>query len=140
VGRRLRSSPWWRKRLERFARDREIHTTSVSGFLSLKMVAGLKRWRRGTLRFAEEQARIRSWLERIDALAAVDYDVAVELAECQRLVRGYGDTHERGTANFERLSAAAAGLAGRPDGAREMLRLRVAALAGDPDEARPTAI
>jgi indolepyruvate ferredoxin oxidoreductase beta subunit len=140
VGRRLRSSPWWRKRLERFARDREIHTTSVSGFLSLKMVAGLKRWRRGTLRFAEEQARIRSWLERIDALAAVDYDVAVELAECQRLVRGYGDTHERGAANFERLSAAAAGLAGRPDGAREMLRLRVAALAGDPDEARPTAI
>ena len=140
LGRRLLQSPWWRRRLERFTGGREICTTNVSGFLLLRLVAGLRRWRRGTLRFVEEQARIGRWLEEVDALAAVDYDLAVELANCQRLVRGYGDTHERGTASFGELSAAAKRLAGRPGSARELVRLRQAALADERGEALRAAL
>ena len=55
--------------------------------------------------------------------------LAVELAENQVLVRGYGDTYERGLRNFERLCEAAEGLAGRPDAASEMARRRSLALA-----------
>jgi indolepyruvate ferredoxin oxidoreductase beta subunit len=140
LGRRLLGSPGWRRRLARFTRDREVCTTNVSGFVLLKLVAALKRWRRGTLRFVEEQKRIGDWLRQVDALAAVDYDLAVELAECQRLVRGYGDTHERGTRSFERLSGAASRLAGRPGSARELNRLRQAALGDDRGEALGAAI
>ena len=60
------------------------------------LLAGLKRWRRGTLRFHEENARIESWLARTETLAADNYLVAVQLAKAQRLVKGYGETHERG--------------------------------------------
>ena len=49
-----------------------------------------------------EQQRIGAWLEHIKALATKPggYDAAVELAECQRLVKGYSDTHERGLKNY----------------------------------------
>ena len=73
-----------------------VKTTSIRGFLQLYLVASLKAWRRSSLRFAEEEARLTSWLERIVATAAKDYALAVEIAECRGLVKGYGDTHERG--------------------------------------------
>jgi indolepyruvate ferredoxin oxidoreductase beta subunit len=60
-----------------------------------------------------------------------DYDLAVEVAANQRLVKGYGDTHARGLSAFTRLLAAADRLAGRPDAARTMQRLRAAALADE---------
>src|SRR5947207_2934438 len=72
-------------------------------FLMLYMLAGLKRWRRGTLRFHEENARIEAWLARIEVLATANYPVAVELAKAQRLVKGYGETHERGWRSFSTL-------------------------------------
>ena len=87
----------------------------------------MRRWRRGTLRYAEEQARIEQWLAEVAALARVDYDLAVELAKCQQLVRGYGDTHERGWQNYQRILAAARALAGRSDAATTVDRLRRAA-------------
>ena len=34
--------------------------------------------------------------------------LAVEVAECQRLVKGYSDTHARGLANYEKVMAAVA--------------------------------
>ena len=120
LGARLLASPTWRRRLTRFTGDRTITTTSIGGFALLRAVAGLRRWRRGTLRYREEDARIRDWLARIDALAAVDYDLAVEVAANQRLVRGYGDTHARGLSGYARLLAAAERLAGRPGAASSM--------------------
>ena len=42
-------------------------------------------------------------------------------------VRGYGDTHERGWHNYQRILAAARTLAGRPDAAATVDRLRRAA-------------
>ena len=131
LGARLLASPAWRRRLTRLTGDRTITTTSIGGFALLRAVAGLKRWRRGTLRYREEEARIHDWLRRIQALAMRDYGLAVEVAANQRLVKGYGDTHARGLSAFTRLLAAADRLAGRPDAARTMQQLRAAALADE---------
>jgi indolepyruvate ferredoxin oxidoreductase beta subunit len=96
----------------------------------LYLLAGLKRWRRGTLRFAVETQRIEMWLDRIAQAAGVNPQLAVELARCQRLVKGYSDTHARGWRNFETLMTAAqrAGAAMAPATLRE---LRDAALADE---------
>jgi indolepyruvate ferredoxin oxidoreductase beta subunit len=85
-----------------FRRGRHMNTAKVGGFIALYLLAGLRRWRRGTLRYAHEQARIDAWLGRIRDNAA-SYELAVEIAECQRLVKGYSDTHERGLRNFAAL-------------------------------------
>jgi len=55
----------------------------------------------------------------------------VELAECQALVKGYGDTHERGWASFSQISALAPRLVGDPQAAARLRALREAALADD---------
>ena len=76
-------------------------TSSLSGFLLLYAVAGLRRWRRTTLRFArrERSASRRGWRD-IARVAAINPALAVEVAQCQRLVKGYSDTHERGCAQL----------------------------------------
>jgi indolepyruvate ferredoxin oxidoreductase, beta subunit len=72
----------------------------------LSSVAGLRRWRRGTLRFADENARIEVWLADIHDTAARDPALACEIARCQHLIKGYGDTHERGLRNYTALRSA----------------------------------
>jgi indolepyruvate ferredoxin oxidoreductase beta subunit len=131
-GRRLLAPGRLRRLVERLAaRGRVVETSALGGFLLLWLVAGLRPWRRGSLRFAVEQARIEAWLARIVALAAEDYALAAEVAQCQRLVKGYGDTHARGWAHFTQVMAAADALRGRADAAEVVRRLREAALADD---------
>ena len=131
LGRWLDASGWPRRLVERFTRQgRVIATSSLRGFLMLYLLAGLKRWRRGTLRFAAETQRIEQWLLQIAQAAAVNPRLAVEVALCQRLVKGYSDTHARGLHNFETLMAAVqrAGASLAPAALRE---LRDAALADE---------
>ncbi|MGH8240908.1 MAG: DUF6537 domain-containing protein, partial [Steroidobacteraceae bacterium] len=52
-----------------FRKGRHIQTAHIGGFLLLYAVSGLRRWRRGTLRYRLEQQRIGAWLEHIKALA-----------------------------------------------------------------------
>lgn len=33
----------------------------------------------------------------------MDYELACEIVECQRLIKGYGDTHARGMASYESI-------------------------------------
>jgi indolepyruvate ferredoxin oxidoreductase beta subunit len=104
VGRWLLRSGAPRRMVERLtARGRHVETTSISGFLLLRGIAWLRRFRRRTLRYVEEQERIEAWLRRIGRLAGRDPALALAVVRCQRLVKGYGDTHERGWANFQRL-------------------------------------
>jgi indolepyruvate ferredoxin oxidoreductase, beta subunit len=131
LGAALLASPAWRRRLGRFTGDRTISTSSIGGFALLRAVAGLRRWRRSTLRYREEDARIGDWLSQITALAGRDYGLAVEVAANQRLVKGYGDTHARGWRSFTRLLDAADRLTGRAGSARTMQQLREAALADE---------
>jgi indolepyruvate ferredoxin oxidoreductase, beta subunit len=114
---------------------RQIRTRTAGGFLLLYAVAGLKRWRRGTLRYREENARIEAWLARIERQAASDYPLGVELARVQRLIEGYGETHERGWRNFCTLVGELERLAGRADGAAVLSRLQEAALADEDGQA-----
>jgi indolepyruvate ferredoxin oxidoreductase beta subunit len=131
IGRWLEKPGWLRRRVENATeRGRVVTTSSVGGFLALYAVAAMKRWRRSTTRYAAENAAIEAWLARIAATAAHDPELAAEVARCQRLVKGYSDTHERGVRNYETVMAAVdrAGAALAPATLRE---LRDAALADE---------
>jgi indolepyruvate ferredoxin oxidoreductase beta subunit len=78
----------------------EVNTASVTGFLRFWLLAKLRRWRPKSHRFAQEQAAIESWLGLIQQAAQLSGDLALEVAECARLIKGYGDTHKRGSENF----------------------------------------
>ena len=116
-------------------RGRKINTTSLSGFLLLYLLAGLRVMRRSTLRYETETAAMEKWLATVEAVAATDYDLAVEIAECQRLVKGYGETHERGTASFKRIMDTLDDLRNQPHAATRVRELREAALADEQGEA-----
>lgn len=138
-GRWLLESVRPRRWVERWAgRGRVVTTSSLRGYLQLWLVAALKPWRRSTLRYATENARIESWLAEIAAVAATQPELAVEIARCQRLVKGYGDTHERGWRHFERVMS---GLKSRSGLAPAVVReLREAALADDQGRALDAAL
>ena len=125
------ASPRLCRWLGRMTGGKRIRTNTIAGFLFLYALGGLRRWRRGTLRYAAENARIEDWLARIERLAPAHYGLAVELARAQRLIKGYGETHERGWQNFSALLARLDALAGRADGAAVMARLQEAALADE---------
>jgi indolepyruvate ferredoxin oxidoreductase beta subunit len=122
------------------ARGRHIETTAISGFLLLRSIAALRRFRRHTLRFVEEQQRIEAWLASVAAIAAQDRALALEVARCQRLVKGYGDTHARGWTNFRRLMLEVDRLVGKPDAAARLAMLCDAALADENGQALAKAL
>ncbi|MDQ0587030.1 indolepyruvate oxidoreductase subunit beta family protein [Variovorax paradoxus] len=131
IGRWLMNSTLPKKIVERFTQQgRVIQTSSLHGYLMLRTVAAMKRWRRSTMRYAEENRRIEEWLQRIAATAQRNPELAVELAQCQRLVKGYSDTHERGIRNYDTVMRAVerAGAQLAPATLRE---LRDAALADE---------
>jgi len=97
----------------------------------LRTIAGLRRWRRATLRFRQEDARIEAWLAAIERQATTGYALAIELARSQRLLKGYGETHERGWRKFCALTEQLELLAARPDGAVRLAQLQEAALADE---------
>ena len=117
-----------------------VKTTSIRGFLQLYLVASLKARRRSSLRFVEEEARLTLWLERIVATAAKDYALAVEIAECRGLVKGYGDTHERGLASYETILGLVDHIAKGPEAANRVSELRKAAVADDSGSALKAAV
>jgi indolepyruvate ferredoxin oxidoreductase, beta subunit len=80
-----------------------VKTTSVTGFLMLRLLAWMRPLRRMTSRWREEQALIGRWLESITDAARKDLGLALEIALCGRLIKGYGDTHKRGKDNFLRI-------------------------------------
>jgi indolepyruvate ferredoxin oxidoreductase, beta subunit len=120
-----------RRWMTRLTGGRQIATSSIGGFLQLYWLAGLRRWRRKTLRYSQENARIERWLELIARVVRQNYALAVEIADCQQLVKGYGETHERGAASFETILADVRDWEQREDAAGRVRTLRVAALADD---------
>lgn len=141
LGRWLLRSGAPRRLVERAtARGRHVETSSVGGFLLLRAIAALRRFRRSTLRYAAEQQRIEAWLARIAGLAARDRALSVEVARCQRLVKGYGNTHARGWRNFERLMEEADRIAGQPGAASRLASLTAAALADENGQALEIAL
>ena len=118
----------------------KVRTTRFSGFLRLKLLAGLKFWRPRTLRFAEEEAWIERWLGLVERTLAVDPAAAREVIATAALVRGYADTYKRGLANWSRIMEAVVepGLSGalpRAQFADAVLQARLAAVKDPEGEA-----
>ncbi len=91
-------------RLQKFHIGMKVRTTTVSGYMRVWTLAKLRRWRRGTYRYQVEQAAIEGWLGLVArAVERGDTQLGLEIAELARLIKGYGDTHARGTANYERI-------------------------------------
>src|SRR5581483_1173786 len=96
----LRTKPL-KRLVERFTgKGRVVQTTSLAGFLMLYALASMRHLRRQSLRFERECKLIREWLLQLPSLAAEDYRLAVETAECPRLIKGYGETHAHGMQNY----------------------------------------
>lgn len=135
VGRWLLRPGLVRRVVERLTRGgRIVETTSLSGFLQLYLISSLRPLRRRALRFLRERALMNSWLAELAPVAREDYALACEIAMCPRLLKGYGDTHARGSTNFASVMGAVPALKGRPNAARELRSLRDAALADDTGE------
>jgi indolepyruvate ferredoxin oxidoreductase, beta subunit len=141
LGRWLMRTPWARGILDRATRKgRTVKTTSVSGFLLLYALSRLKPLRRRSLRFATEQAALADWLGLVAQVARSDCALALQVARMRGLVKGYGDTHERGQMKFERLVALLPRLRGQSDAPALLEGLIKAALADETDEALDKAI
>lgn len=123
-----------------FRKGRHVSSSSLRWFFILASLAGMRRWRRGTLRYQVEQERIGQWLERVRDATAINPAAAAELVECQRLIKGYSDTFERGLANFNRINAVWEAIKHRPDAAATLKHLREAALVDDEAHALDSAI
>jgi indolepyruvate ferredoxin oxidoreductase, beta subunit len=123
--------------LDRISWSMEIRTSSISGYLRLLLLARLQRFRPKSYRYKLEQAAIERWLAHIVDAAAKSGVLAIEIAECARLIKGYGDTLKRGTANYaaierEIIAPVLAGAMPVAFGIDAIATARVAALA-DPE-------
>jgi len=137
----LLRTPWARALIEPLLRKGKIvKTTSLRGFLLLYGLAKLKPLRRGSLRFSREQESIAHWLDRIAETALADYPLALALARMRALVKGYGDTLERGRAKFDKLMVLVPRLRARGDAAAALAGLIKAALADEEGRALEKAI
>ncbi len=106
-------SPAWAKRLRDWETRRgkpwrvalKLKSNSVLGYLALRLLARLKSRRRGSARYAEEQALIERWLGAVKRMgfASMDRHLALEIALCAKLVRGYGETRRCGRENFVKI-------------------------------------
>jgi indolepyruvate ferredoxin oxidoreductase beta subunit len=132
LGRWMLRTGWFRRLLERMtARGKTVKTSSLRGFLLLYAVSSLKPLRPRSLRYGAEQAMLEDWLATVRRIAASNYDLAVEVAAARNLVKGYGDTHERGRTRYDMLMGVLPQLAARSDGALKLAALRKAANADD---------
>jgi indolepyruvate ferredoxin oxidoreductase beta subunit len=130
LGRWIEASPRVFSALQRIVnRGRRVNTGTLRWFIPLYLLAGLRRFRRGTLRHQRERAHRDAWLARATAAARTDIALAIEIVEARRLVKGYSDTHASGETKFDLLMKMAERLEGRQDAAEWLKRLRQAALA-----------
>lgn len=137
LGRYMLNSPLFSRVLGWFARPRNIRTNSVHGYLFFYLMAWCRRFRPASLSYQIEQDHILQWLNVVGQASQKDYDLAVELTRCGRLIKGYGATRERGTNSVQKIIGLFHELSGLP--AQSVAALREAALADDQGIALATA-
>jgi indolepyruvate ferredoxin oxidoreductase beta subunit len=123
--------------MDRFHWGMEIRTSSVSGYVRFLLLARLRRFRPQSYRYKQEQAAIESWLAHVVAAAAKSEVLALEIAACAQLIKGYGDALKRGAANYaaierEVIAPVLAGAMPLARGIDAVASARVAALS-DPE-------
>ena len=123
-----------------FNKGRRLRTDTLRGFLMLHLLGGMKGWRLKSLRHATETDHREAWLAAALSHLPQNYDLAVEVIRCRRLVKGYSDTHARGLSKFDKVLAAIALVKDRDDAADWARRLREAALKDEAGKALDGAI
>ncbi|MDP6689883.1 MAG: indolepyruvate oxidoreductase subunit beta family protein [Alphaproteobacteria bacterium] len=114
-----------------------ITSTSLWGHFLLRLLASLRPLRGWGYRYHSEQPLIDHWISNIAKAAALDLGLAAEIAACQRLLKGYGETHRHGRGSFDGIMATLVEPALRREmdaegAAQAIARAREAALA-DPE-------
>jgi indolepyruvate ferredoxin oxidoreductase beta subunit len=99
-GKRLMAWAERRGKLDAYNVGMHIKTSGVFGYLLVRSLAWLRPLRPLSYRYREEQALIDRWLAFVADAAERDAALAREVAECARLIKGYGETHRRGKTNF----------------------------------------
>ena len=94
-------------------------------------MAGLKPWRRFTYRFTIENKKIETWLQRILDTATKHYALALEVVKCQQLIKGYGETHQRGTHHYNLIMEKLDQLSPNEETTKVIRELKEAALADE---------
>jgi indolepyruvate ferredoxin oxidoreductase beta subunit len=100
LGRALTSWAEKNGKLDAYNVGMHIKTSGLPGWLLVRSLAWLKPWRPMSYRYGEEQKLMERWLGLVAEAARRDATLALEIAECARLIKGYGETHRRGKANF----------------------------------------
>ena len=100
MGRQLIAWAERRGKLDAYNVGMHVKTSGIAGYLLVRTLARFRRWRPRTLRYADEQALIERWLGAIRDAQARSTTLALEIAHCAGLLKGYGETHRRGRANF----------------------------------------
>ena len=140
-GQAVSDSPNWMTRLDAWVnKGRRYRSDTLRAYLMLYFVAGLKRRRLGTYRHAQEMTHMTRWLQTALGYLPQNYDLAVQVVKCHRLIKGYSDTHARGQSKFDRVLAGIALVAAREDAADWAMRLRDAALKDEPGTALDGAV
>lgn len=130
LGRWFEARPARLRLLDRLVnRSRRVKTDTIWGFSTLYAVSALAPWRRHLRRHQVEHAFLRTWLELALAKLPHNYDLAVEIVSCRRLIKGYSDTHIRGQSRYAQVVGALPRLENRPDAAERFRALVDAALA-----------
>ena len=128
-GARVEASPKCMARLDRwFNKGRRLRTDGMVAFFTLHVLGSLRGYRLRTLRHSYETVHLSRWLNLALQTQTANYDLAVEIIRCRRLVKGYSDTQARGLSKFDRVIGGIELVKHRPDAADWARRLREAAL------------
>jgi Family of unknown function (DUF6537) len=114
-------------------------TASRWGIRRLKMEAGLRRWRRYSVRYAKERIWVERWLHMIDRSLTKQPLAAPAVVATATMIQGYGDVYRQGVADWNAIIDGLAkptfdGVLALPDLAGAIAEARTAALP-DPRQA-----
>jgi indolepyruvate ferredoxin oxidoreductase beta subunit len=88
---------------KKWQRGLKVRTDTVSGFFILVLLRSLRPLRRRMSRFQKEQEQILHWQHAVVSAISISEELAIELVKCGSLVKGYGETSERGHANLNSI-------------------------------------
>lgn len=104
IGAWIESSPRIFSIVQRLlGRGRRVRSDGMTGFTLLWLIAGMRRYRRRLLRHRYETEHLKTLIDCALRAAPGHAPLAVEILQCQRLIKGYSDTHARGRSKFQRV-------------------------------------
>ena len=82
----------------------KINSLSITGFLILKFLSLFRFIRKSSYRYNEEQKGIEEWLSIVSRSIKVSVSFAEGLADMPQILKGYGETWERGKLKYDKIN------------------------------------